>query len=429
MPKPKKRHPGVSLIKPNHERRQGWRARYRDPDSGKTKWKTVPAYAKTKEAREDWAVRLSQRLMQRQEELDRGATRATNTPLADAIQRYYAAHPRLRPRTIAAYRASTDKLIAFAERAGVKTTDDLNRRVLMSLRDEIVNEPRQRQVAGGKRGARVRTTEPRSAYSINRDLRGCRTVLGYLADADLLARCTQDDLRRCFKLEKTPHAKKRPLKSPQLKKLLQAALRHDADTFKATRAELRGHRDMGSTPKHTPIAGFTLYVLLTGCRVGEALRVTWRDIDLDEGTIHVGTESKTSIARDVDIAVTPALRRLLAAQRLRTGGRGLVWGLTVDEAAKALQRLKAEYGAPASAGWQMLRVSCQSFLASSPSIYGSASLYLTAERGGHSIEVCRKHYANAVRNIDPDARTIEAAMGIEQEVASVVASLRARRAA
>ena len=115
--------------------------------------------------------------------------------------------------------------------------------------------------------------------------------------------------------------------------------------------------------------------------------------------------------------------RLLAAQRLRTGGRGDVWGLTAGEAQAAMQRLRDTYGAPPNFSFQILRVTCQSYLASAPSIYGAASIFLAARRGGHSVAVCEKHYAGAVKNIDPEARTLEAAMQIETEAARVVASI------
>ena len=60
---------------------------------------------------------------------------------------------------------------------------------------------------------------------------------------------------------------------------------------------------------------------------------------------------------------------------------------------------------------------------SAPSIYGAASIFLTARRGGHSVAVCEKHYAGAVKNISPDARSLEAAMQIEAEAAQVIASI------
>jgi hypothetical protein len=88
-----------------------------------------------------------------------------------------------------------------------------------------------------------------------------------------------------------------------------------------------------------------------------------------------------------------------------------------------MHRLRREYGAPPSFTFQICRVTCQSYLASAPSIYGAASIFLAARRGGHSVEVCEKHYAGAVKNIGPDARSLEAAMQIEAEAAQVIASI------
>jgi integrase len=425
----KRRRDGVTLIQPNPERRTSWRARYTDPDSGKTKWKTLPKHAqRTKADREDWCVRLSDQLERRRRELEDGATRATGTRLTDAVERYYKAHPRLRPTTVTAYQAVTDKLLAFARRHRITSTDELDRRALMRFREEVVNEPRKRMAPGGRRGKWEEGKEPRSAFSINRDLRGCRTVLGYLADADLFPRLSHDDLRRCFKQVEVPRAKKKSLKVAELRKLLDACLRHDAETFDATRGEQRGDGTVGTTLRYTPIGGFTLYVLLTGCRLGEALRADWKDVDLEDGEIHIGTESKTKVARDIDIDVTPALRRLLAAQKLRTGGRSSVWDLTEGETTAAMKRLK-EYGAPTQSGWQLLRVTCQSYLASAPSIYSAASIFLAAKRGGHSVAVCEKHYAGAIKNISPEAKTLEAAMQIERHCKQVIASVGQKRRA
>jgi len=90
-----------------------------------------------------------------------------------------------------------------------------------------------------------------------------------------------------------------------------------------------------------------------------------------------------------------------------------------------MDRLRNEYNAPPTFTYQVLRVTCQSFLASAPSVYGAASIFLAARRGGHSVAVCEKHYAGSVRNISPEAKTIEAAMGIEREADQVIASIAA----
>jgi integrase len=314
-------------------------------------------------------------------------------------------------------------LVRFAKKHRIRTVDDLDRRKLMMFREQIVNQLKHHSAAGGGRGAKRTNGDPRSAYSVNRELRAVGTCLRYLIDADLFARLSHDDVRRCCKLLKVATNRKKFLRPAQIKKLLTAALRHDAATFKATRAEHGGAAIKGGTPKYPPIAPFVLYVLLTGCRRAEALRVQWESIDLEDGNIHIGTESKTSKPRDIDIGPSPALGRLLAAQRLRTGGKGSVWGLTEDEAGAAMDRLRNDYAAPPGFTFQILRVTCQSYLASAPSIYGAASIFLAASRGGHSVAVCERHYAGAVKNISPDARTIEAAMQIDAEAAQVVESI------
>ena len=421
-----RKHPGVYILPKDDAARTWFRVRYRDPDSGKITKKTLDRALRTRAQREDYAVKLSGRLGKRRLELEDGAVRATGTPFADAIQRYYAVHPKLRPKTVTAYRGGTDKLVRFARRHRIRTVDDLDRRKLMMFREQIVNEPKRYSAARGKRGAKHTNGDPRSAYSVNRELSGVSTALRYLIDCDLFARLTTDDVRRCCKPLKATADRKKFLRPAQTKKLLAAALRHDADTFKATRTEHRGEAPAGTTAKYPAIAPFVLYILLTGCRLGEALRQQWESIELDDGNIHIGTESKTSLPRDIDIAPSPALGGLLAAQRLRTGGRGsVVWGLTEGEAGAAMDRLRDEFGAPKSFTYQILRVTCQSYLASAASIYWAASIFLAARRGGHSVAVCEKHYAGAVKNISPEARTIESAMQIETEAAEVIASIAA----
>lgn len=417
-----RRHPGVVLLPADPKARTWHRVRYVDPDTGKTIRKTLDRALRTRALREDYARRLSDQLARRRLELEGGAPKATGTPFADAILRFYGANPNLRPKTLDAYKLATNKLVGFAEEHRIRTVDDLDRRRLMMFREQVINQPKQHAVKG-RRGQKAEGTERRSNQSINRELRAVSTALRYLIDCDLFARLTTDDVRRCCKPLKVTHDRKKFLRPRQLGKLLSSTLRHDRDTFKATREELGGIGVKGTTPKNPAIAGFVLYILLTGCRLGEALRVQWEDIDLEDGNIHIGVESKTSLARDIDIAPSPALGRLLAAQRLRTFGQGSVWGLTEGEAETAMRRLRDTYGAPPSFTYQVLRVSCQSFLASAPSIYGAASIFLAARRGGHSVAVCERHYATAVKNVSRDARTIEGAMEIEKQADQVIASI------
>ena len=426
-----RKHPGVTILPKDDKARTWYRVRYTDPDTGLTAKKTIDRGLRTRADREDYACRLSDRLARRRIELEGGAPRATGKPFEDAIDHYYDAHPSHRRGTVTTYRLATDKLIAFAKKHRIRTVDDLDRRRLMLFREQLVNEPKRYNAAKGKRGSKRTNGERRSAHSINRELRATRTVLRYLIDADLFARLTDDDLRRCCKRLGVPTDRKEFSRPAQMRKLLAAALRHDAECYKMTRAEHDGERIEGTTARYKPIAGFALFVGLSGLRFGEAIDLTWDRVDLDAldatgktvGEIYIDSSSKTAKARTVGLEVSPALRKLLAAQHVRTGGKGSVFGLTPGEANAAMKRLKTEYGAPDAAGWQILRVTCATYLCNAPGIYGSASPFMESRQLGHSIKVAQEHYVGLIRGIPIEARSLEASMQIEAEAAQVITSI------
>ena len=98
-----------------------------------------------------------------------------------------------------------------------------------------------------------------------------------------------------------------------------------------------------------------------------------------------------------------------------------MFGLTEGEAQAAAKRLREEYGAPESFTWQALRRAYGTFLTNAPGIFGAASAYRSAKQLGHSVQVAERHYLGLVRGIPREARTLEAAMQIEDLVANVVA--------
>lgn len=444
-------HPGVVLIAPDATH-TSWRARYDDPDSGKrVKVRLDPVELSNATSRRHWAIRKSQALARRRVELDSGAPRATRTPLADALDSYYEAHPQLRPKTLTAYRAATDKLAAWCAGHGVRSADDLTRARLMDFRAALVSEPKRAPQRGSKgRGKRSSAGNPRSPLSVNRELRATRTVLGYLRDLDLFARLTHDDLRRALKRLPVTHERLEYLRPAELRTLLEAALRHDAETFELTREEhARGLRK-GTTPRYDPIGPLIVAALLSGMRFGEAIALDWSHVDLhaldlsgrEVGEIHLpGSTSKTHRARTVALEVSPALHRLLAALHLRAGGKGPVFRLrdpdkdgkpiamTRGSADAAAKRLRAEYGAPKAFGWQALRRTCGTFLTNAPGIFGAASAYRSAKQLGHSVTVAERHYVDVARGIPREARTLEHAMQIGDLVDQVIASLGAPAAA
>jgi integrase len=441
----KRKHPGVTLIRPEPARERvdsksgkvtrsgamGWRVRYVEPDTGRAVKRALDRTLTTIAAREDYCVKLSERLGRRRLELEAGSPRATGTAFKDAIERYYEAHPNLRPKAVTAYKAATDKLVGFAKQHRVRTVDDLDRRTLMRFREMIVNQPKLHNAARGGRGGKRTNGERRSAHSINRELRAVATVLRYLIDADLFAKLSHDDVRRCCKPLKVSTDRKEFLRPAQMRKLLAAALRHDGDTFKATRAEHGGDAPEGSTPKYPPIAPLVAFAALSGCRFGEAIDLTWNRVDLDAldasgnavGEIYIDSSSKTAKARTIGLEVSPALRKLLAALRLKTGGKGSVFGLTPGEARAAMKRLKTQYGAPDAAGWQILRVTVATFLCNAAGIYGSASPFMESRQLGHSVITAEKFYVGLIRGIPIEAGTLETAMQIEPEVATITKTI------
>ena len=424
-------HPGVVLIRPDASH-PNWRARYIDPDTGKS---TKPALAglTTAEARRDWAIRKSRTLAKRSMDLEAGAPRKTGTGLGDAIARYYEDHPHLRERTVEVYQVATKKLAAWGTRAGVKSADDLTGPKLVAFRASLVKAPLRARVKG-KRGATGETERTRSPNSINKELRSARTVLGYLRRLGLLPKLTADELTDGLKRMQVPHDATQFLRPAEIGALLGAALKHDAETFKMTRAEnAAGRRTPRTTRRHPAIAPFVACVLLTGMRFSEALDLSWGQIDLEAcdndgnaaGEVHLTSATKTKHARSIGLEVSPALRSMLKAMRPENAA-GSVWGITEGEANAAMRRLIDEFGAPAGAGWQALRRTCGSFLTNAPGIFGAASAYRSARQLGHSVQVAEKHYLGLIRGIPRDARTLEAAMGVTAEVQRVTDALGVR---
>src|SRR5690606_38733016 len=123
-----------------------------------------------------------------------------------------------------------------------------------------------------------------------------------------------------------------------------------------TREEHAGQRPKGTTARYDAIAPFVAFLILTGCRRGEALTLRWSDVDLDAldasgdrvGEIRLrASDVKTGRGRVIGLEVSPALRRLLAAMRLRRSKDERVFqGLTEDSVTAARARLTSEYGAP-----------------------------------------------------------------------------------
>lgn len=432
-------HPGVVLAKTKH--RSGavsWRARYKDPATEAVKWATLPAEdARTRESRAEWAKDLAERLTRQR------TTITTHGPVADpeSIEGAVGAFletakrtKRLRERTITTYGLAFRRFREWASEAKVRTTTELTQAHLAALRDYLAAVPKRAPEVGGKRGAtRGVEGEVRSPVSVNREMRSLVTLLNDWRRRGLVPYLTTDAITDGLRALDAPLDAPAYLTASQIKSLLAAALRHDADTFAETREEHRGARAVGTTRRYPAIAPFIAFVLLTGCRRGEALSLEWGDVDLDAldasgaavGELRLRSENvKTKRARTVGLEVSPALRRLLAALKLRAGEDVRVFsGLTEAAAESARVRLVSTFGAPAGWSYQGLRQTAATYLVNAPAIYGAASAFLAAKQLGHSVAVAEKRYAGQLRGLDREARTLDAAMGIERELAAVLADI------
>ncbi len=395
------KHPGVGLVPPDLKSRTGWRVRYVDVDSGKRIRRTLDPSLTTKARREDYAIKLSERLNKRRQELKDGAVRATGTTLGGAEALFFASLIKKRPKTIAAYKEGTSKFMTWAAANRIQTCDTLTRGQVIKFRVHLLSEDV-------------------SPHTFNKWLRGCKRMWKFWILSDLCPKLNLQDLQH-IEQEEAPTELREFLTPSKVRQLLESCQRHDAQTFSMTRREKVGEAAKGETPRYQPISGFVLFVLLSGVRLSEALRLDWKDVNL-KARNHAGdavgefriraTESKTKKPRVVKLGVSPVMRRLLIAQRLKSGGRGPVWNMTEDGAIKAMRRLRVTFGAPEGFSYQCLRRTASTFLVNS-SIFGSASAYMAAKMLGHGVSVMERNYSGLVDGIDPTLRDLESVLGIE----------------
>lgn len=438
------KHEGATLLKRRHKSGGTyWAVRYRDPRDGKRHERTVPAHLTTNEQRRAWAAGFVRdelaglvAAVQRS-----GAPRKPEATLAEAIEDYYRQPPDpLRATTVATYRMGTDALLAFAVERRIVRAADLRPEHLADFRGWMFAAPKMVQAAvKGRRGARVPAKDrtPRSVVSVNSRIRSVKTVLNELRRRRFTPLIARDDLIDNLRRAEEPRPLPQPLKPSDVEGLLQAALRHDAETFAETREEHAGRAERGATPRYEPIAPYVAVLLLTGMREGEARPLAWSAVDLDHGPGGCGSIAldpsavKTKQARVIDLAVSPLLRQLLRTMKLRAGGARYVFAARTgdDEDARpysrslveaARKRLRSVYGAP-DFTWQQLRETCSAYLTNA-TIFPTATR--CAQQLGHSVVVAERHYiGRAPVPVDPAARSLEAAMCVEAEMARVVAAL------
>ncbi len=410
-------HPGVKLTRRTLGNGHSfWRARFIDPDTNKIVDLTLDGKTLTSdEARTDWAKKKSKAIARRRMEIELGAVKRPNIALETGVEDYLKRCDReLRPATVAKYRSLCEQFKKWAAGAGIVTLDDLGRGKLFAFRETLIQSKKHNP--DGKSGAK------RSPHYINSDIAAAKAMVNYWRTRESLVHLTRDDILDAFKPVRADRKDPAFLRPHQCRELIEAALRHDQKTFEETREEHSGRRPRGTTTRYQAIAPFLLYVLLSGCRREEALALRWFYVDLDAldhdgrkvGEVNLpASATKTRRPRTIDLDVSPGLRRLLAALKLRAGGTEYVFGgkkaLSGYLADSTRKRLFKEFGAPRFS-WQQLRATAGTYLTNAPGIFGAASVYRSAAQLGHSVAVAEKHYLGVFRGIARDVRTLEAAM-------------------
>jgi integrase len=324
--------------------------------------------------------------------------------------------------TVRSYVSAINMFLAWAGDAGVVTVDQLDAKALGRFRAHVLAAPRRTKQRGACRKGVADTTHRKSASAINRPFRSIATMLQKLRAAGEIS-LSRDAIKDNLKQVPIKQVKPDPLMPEQIRQLLAACRKYDDEW-------------------EPPIGPFVIFMLLTGMRLGEAMNLTWADVNIREQTIRVIAENKTGTERTVDMRVSPALVRLLTTMRGDKLGHKRVFEQTKATAKDARKYLIEKCGAPPflwstqhsrSGGKRSvpnLRSTCSSYLASAPGIYGGASAKRSAEQLGHSITIAEKHYLGALRSIPKKARTLEAAMEIAAELNRLLAvGRRSRRAA
>lgn len=435
----KTNHTGVKLKQVTHRSGSStWVARYIDPDTGSEKQESLAKQNATSEAaRNKWARDKYEAIQKRLFEIAGGSPkRDGSTTFKDAIEAFQTARaPEVRDATVKSYKKVGPKLIAWAELRGIRRVQDLTLALIVDFRTWLLAQPKQVAAPGGKSGQKIATTETRAAAGLNSDLTTVRAMFNEWRRSGRVPLVSSDDIKDGLRRVGAERPRPAFLKAKAITELLKAALRHDADTGEEDAASNEGQSltvapkedHKPGKPRFDPIAPFLAACLLSGCRVGELMSLPWSAVDLEaqggRGEILIlATATKTKIERAVDLGVSPGIKRLFERLKIRAAGAPYVFGglepLPRHAADNARKRLVSMYGAP-KFSWKTLRQTTGTFLTNAPGIYGASSAYRSARQLGHSVVVAEKHYLGLV-HVDADAKTLDDAMQINQELEQVL---------
>lgn len=383
-------HLGVTIVAPS-KGQQRWRLRWRDPDSGAWRFLTLTDdESRTEEDRRDAAIKQWERNAERKAEIRGGAERYTagNTEIAKAIDGYFAGvGARKADRTQTMYRREADRFVAYLALPAVKIRKcgELNTGVLRAYRSYMLG----RKWHG----------KPVKPATVNASMDAMSAILVELAKGQLIP-MSKAAVRDALEREKDKAGKRDFYRSHQLRAILAACAKFDAH-----------HRPSRLTGR---FLSTVLFVLLSGMRIAEALRVEWRDVGEDaDGRLCIHVRGKGGHERNVYLEHSPLLAHLVSDRRGRAGNTRVI-GATRFNVDGARWACESDFVFDSHA----LRRTCGTFLWNAKGIFEAAAPYLAAQQMGHSVQVAEKKYVGLVQ-VDPKARTTEDAMDLRISAAEV----------
>lgn len=435
MGKPKERrvrtqHPGVKLLKRKRATKTVWLARWFDPVTGKAQEVSLNRLGKkSSKSRVKWAKDKSAEIQAVRAARKGGKT--VQTPVDKAFKEVLdAGLQEWRSNTYDLYDRARRLFEEWCAKQGIKFIQDITAAHLSQFRAALIIQPKREPRRQGKRGQRVANGKLRSPRSNNTLINSTRALLSHLRRRDLTPHLTGEIIIDRLPFMRTDRPLPKFFKVDQIKALMAAVDKHDSEL------------DDGLGHHRYPIGDFVRLVLLTGLRRAEAVKLQWTDIDFSEQLIRLPHPAgKGGISRLITLAETPSLLTLLRTRKKNAGGadpwvfsvthtngnRIRYEQLTVDTVEERRKCIRDDYGF--HFGWHDLRRTCGTFLANAAGIYGSASVFKTAARLGHTVQVAQQRYYGQT-SVWEGARTLEQAMGLEpmpkridQAVSEIVANV------
>jgi len=401
---------------------------YRDHSTGKNKRILCASLGATNAETRAELVK-EYRLQEKLDETDavrRGGRLAYDTPLSGAIAVYLddckkRAHARKQnPGARAGLSAKSEVMIRKTivhflewleqEGHGSLTTGRLDSRLLSAYFQNLAQEKTRRG------NVQVR----RSGATLNLYRRNLKACLTFLDDIRPPLFPDFKPLKKALKPQRVEAPQPKAFSPNELRAFLEAALEWESPAFrvKVNRRKAGGKKEQFeqglSARPATPVSRLFLLLALTGCRLGEALSLTWEDVNLERGRVTIRAQ-KTGRTRILPLIgapegdVAPEFLDLLKAWRKEAPEA--VYVLPHNGTAEPVFSKSAWQMVNARAkldriGPQMLRQNFTSYAASLGIPSTVAALWQ-----GHSTGVAERHYRAQVLERH-NGRSIEEAMGL-----------------